>query len=134
VRISQRGCTAASRSDEKGPGKEPNFSLRAKPDELPAIKHNFWLDWDDASTEGVPSVQLSRSGVDDTRSDAPPRYCWIYPKHHANPKTRRRTMTHWASGNKQCYYCSEPRSPPSCGKRELKAHLIAMKLTSKQHF
>jgi hypothetical protein len=38
---------AAPRTEEKGPGKNPNFSLRTKPDELPEIKHNSWLDWDD---------------------------------------------------------------------------------------
>jgi hypothetical protein len=35
------------RTDEKGPGKKSNFSLRTKPNELPEIKHNSWLDWDD---------------------------------------------------------------------------------------
>jgi hypothetical protein len=37
---------AAPRTEEKGPGRNPNFSLRTKPDELPEIKHNSWLDWD----------------------------------------------------------------------------------------
>jgi hypothetical protein len=38
---------AAPRTDEKGPGKKSNFSLRTKPDELQEIKHNSWLDWDE---------------------------------------------------------------------------------------
>jgi hypothetical protein len=38
---------AAPRAEEKGPGRKSNFSLRTKPDELPEIKHNSLLDWDD---------------------------------------------------------------------------------------
>jgi hypothetical protein len=38
---------AAPRTEENGPGKKSNFSLRTKPDELPEIKHSSWLDWDD---------------------------------------------------------------------------------------
>jgi hypothetical protein len=38
---------AAPRTDEKGPGKKSIFSLRTKPDELPEIKHNSWLELDD---------------------------------------------------------------------------------------
>jgi hypothetical protein len=38
---------AAPRTDEKGPGKKRNFSMRTKLDELPEIKYDSWLDWDD---------------------------------------------------------------------------------------
>jgi hypothetical protein len=38
---------AAPRTEEKGLGKKVLFSLRTKPDELPEIRHNCWLEWDD---------------------------------------------------------------------------------------
>jgi hypothetical protein len=47
VSLSKPVKEAAPRTEEKGPGKKSNFSLRTKPDELPEIKHNSWLDWDD---------------------------------------------------------------------------------------
>jgi hypothetical protein len=38
---------AVPRTEERGRGRKLNFSLRTKPDELPEIKHNSWLDWVD---------------------------------------------------------------------------------------
>jgi hypothetical protein len=38
---------AAPRTEEKGLGTKVLFSLRTKPDLLPEIRHNCWLEWDD---------------------------------------------------------------------------------------
>ena len=38
---------AAPRTEEKGLGKKVLLSLKTKPDDLPEIGHNCWLEWDD---------------------------------------------------------------------------------------
>ena len=38
---------AAPKTEEKCQGKKALVCLRTKPDELPELRHNCWMDWED---------------------------------------------------------------------------------------
>jgi hypothetical protein len=81
---------AVPRAEGKGQ-KKAISSLRTKPEELPEIKHNCYMEWDDIlmAPERVLQASLPGSGIKMSRSDASSRrsiVCAILP---TNPKTRR---------------------------------------------
>ena len=93
--------TAALKAEEKGQGQKALFCLRIKPDELPEIKHNCWIEWEDIlmalkeyfrhhfqDLESIcpdPMLLADKPAfVTFVRTDPPPKYWGMFHLCHGN--------------------------------------------------